>query len=108
MHVEVGDRLVLHGRHGTRIGVVVEGDGAGSGIRWADGGESVLSTRSEAPEEPGQATWKAAKGGPAVSWRRGVTAGVGHEASVRQQQLAREAAAEITAQPAEHKTAAGE
>ena len=101
MHVEVGDRLVLHGQHGTRIGVVVDGDGAGSRIRWADGGESVLSTRSEAPEETGHATWQAAKASPAVSWRRGVTAGVGREASLRQEKLAREAMAEAKkAEPA--------
>lgn len=97
MHVEVGDRLVLHGQHGTRIGVVVEGEEGGARIRWADGGESVLSTRSDAPETAGQATWQAAKAGPAVSWRRGVTAGVGREASLRQEKLAKEA---VKAKPA--------
>lgn len=94
MHVEVGDRLVLHGQHGTRIGVVVEGEEGGAHIRWADGGESVLSTRADAPESAGHATWEAAKAGPAVGWRRGVTAGVGHEASLRQEKLAEEAVAD--------------
>ncbi len=106
MQVEVGDRLVLHGRHGTRIGVVVEGDaGAGSRVRWVDGGESVLSTGSEGSEANGHATWNAAKAGPAVSWRRGVTAGVGREASLAQERLAEKVAAE---ERAEHPPAVSE
>ena len=87
MHVVVGDRLVLHGQQGTRIGVVAEVTDAGSVIRWADGGENVLSVGTDAPEE--HATWEAAKAAPEVSWRSGITAGVGHEASLRQEELAR-------------------
>ena len=113
MRVEVGDRIVVHGRHGTRIGVVVEGtEDGGSKVQWADGGDSVLSAGSEAPELEGQATWNAAKAGPALSWRRGVIAGVGREAALRQEKLAREAAAKeqeaVAEEPAEHKPAAGE
>ncbi len=89
MHVEIGDRVVLHGRHGTRIGVVVErAEDGGSRVQWADGGESTLSAQTDAPQETGRATWNAAKSGPAVSWRRGVTAGVGREASIAQEKLA--------------------
>lgn len=94
MHEEVGDRLVFHGKHGTRIGVVVEGDeGSGSRVRWADGGESALYVISEVSDDNRHETWNAAKAAPAVNWRRGVTAGVGHEASVAQEKLAQEASA---------------
>ena len=103
---------MLHGRQGTRIGVVVEGtEDGGSRVRWADGGESVLSAGSEAPENTGRAAWNAAKAGPAVTWRRGVTAGVGWEASIAQEKLAAKPDAEGAAadeQPAEHTPAAGE
>ncbi len=89
MKAEVGDRVVVHGRHGTRIGVVVEGvEDGGSRVRWADGGESVLSAGSEGSEPAGRATWNAAKSAPAATWRRGVTAGVGREASLAQEKLA--------------------
>jgi hypothetical protein len=102
MRVEVGDRIVLHGRNGTRIGVVVEGtEEGGSRVQWADGGDSVLSAGSEAPERPGRTAWNAAKAGPAVTWRRGVTAGVGREASIAQERLTAKEAAE-------HNPAAGE
>ena len=103
MHGEIGDRVVLHGRHGTRIGVVVEGtEDGGSTVRWADGAESVLSAGAEAPENTRRATWNAAKAGPPVTWRRGVTAGVGREASIAQEKLAAKDEA------SEHKPAAGE
>ena len=102
MQVEIGDRIVLHGRNVTRIGVVVEGiDGGGSRVRWVDGAESVLSAGTEAAKNAGGATWNAAKAGPAVTWRRGVTAGVAREASIAQEKLAAEEAAE-------HNPAAGE
>ena len=103
MHGEIGDRVVLHGRHGTRIGVVVEGaEDGGSRVRWADGAESVLAAGTEAPENTGRATWNAAKAGPPVTWRRGVTAGVGREASIAQEKLAAKDEA------SEQKPAAGE
>ena len=104
MHVEIGDRIVLHGRHGTRIGVVVEGTEGGSRIQWADGGESVLSAGSDPQESVAHATWNAAKAAPAASWRRGVTAGVGREASIAQEKLAAKEAEAAEA----HKPAAGE
>lgn len=120
MHGQVGDRLVLHGRDGTRIGVIVEAEESGMArIQWADGGESALSTLSEGSEQEGHAAWKAAKAGPAVTWRRGVTAGVGREASLAQAKLATEvvddaAVAQVEASPAVavppegHQQAAGE
>ena len=111
MHAEIGDRVVLHGRHGTRIGVVVEpSEDGGSKVRWADGGESILSAGAEAPEGAGRASWNTAKAGPAVTWRRGVTAGVGREASIAQEKLAAKADENVAveAKPAEHKPAAGE
>ncbi len=91
MQAEVGDRLVLHGRRGTRIGVVHELTEGGSLVRWADGGESLLSVGTHAPEA--HTTWEAAKVATAERglWRRGVTAGVGREAALRQEKLAREA-----------------
>ncbi len=98
MQAQVGDRVVLHGREGTRIGVIMEaGDDGGSRVLWADGGESVLSAASDAPEDSRRATWNAAKAGPAVTWRRGVTAGVGREAALRQEKLAGEADGEAKA-----------
>ena len=112
MQIEIGDRIVLHGRNGTRIGVVVEGaDGGASRVRWVDGAESVLSASTEATGHRRQATWNAAKSAPAVRWTRGVTAGVGREAALRQEKLAREAAVGVAAaenRPTDHKPAAGE
>lgn len=105
MQADIGDRLILHGRRGTRIGVVVEMTDGGSLVRWADGGENVLSTGTDAPEA--QATWEAAKTATRErGWlRRGVTAGVGREAALRQEKLAREAAGKaeepVTAEPVE-------
>lgn len=101
MQAEIGDRLLLQGRRGTRIGVVVEVTDGGSLVRWADGGENVLSTGTDAPEA--QATWEAAKAATIDRrpWRRGVTAGVGREAALRQEKLAREAAAKLAEPVAE-------
>jgi len=95
MQAEIGDRLILHTRRGTRIGVVVELTDGGSLVRWADGGENVLSTGTDAPEA--HATWEAAKTATIErGWlRRGVTAGVGREAALRQEKLAREASPEV-------------
>ena len=50
MQAEIGDRLILHTRRGTRIGVVVELTDGGSIVRWADGGENVLAAGTDAPE----------------------------------------------------------
>lgn len=85
--------------------MVVETTDGGSLVRWADGGENVLSAGTDAPEA--QATWEAAKAATAVrGWsRRGVTAGVGREAALRQEKLAREGAAKadeaVTEEPAD-------
>ncbi|MDQ4069534.1 MAG: DUF1918 domain-containing protein [Actinomycetota bacterium] len=107
MQAEVGDRLVLHAQRGTRIGVVVEMTEGGSVVRWADGGENVLSVGTDAPDA--HATWEAAKSGAKVTRRQGITAGVGREAALRQEKLAREAGAKEQAdEPADHKPAAGE
>ncbi len=109
MRVEAGDRVVVHGRNGTRIGVVMEGtEDGGSRVQWADGGESVLSAGSEAPESTGPATWNAAKAGPAVRWRRGVTAGVGREASIAQEKLAAKEQEAVAEEPAQHEPASGQ
>ena len=113
MRVEVGDRVVVHGRNGTHIGVVLEGtEDGGSRVQWADGGDSVLSVGSDAPESAGHTTWNAAKAGAAVTWHRGVTAGVGREAAIAQEKLAAEVVAEeavVDEEPAgEHKPASGE
>ena len=97
MQAQIGDRLILHGKGGTRIGVVVELTDGGSLVRWADGGENVLSVGTDAPEA--HATWEAAKAAAVDRrpWRRGVTAGVGREAALRQEKLAREAPATLEA-----------
>lgn len=122
MQHEVGDRLEVHGKHGTRIGVVVERDEeGGSRVRWADGGESALRVVTEAGETAAHETWNAANAAPAATWRRGVTAGVGHEASVAQEKLARDASDasaaatpvdegdhSVDAGPTEDQTASGE
>lgn len=90
MQQEIGDRLVLQGKHGTRIGVVVERDeSGGSRVQWDDGGESAVYVVTEATHTTAHDTSDAASTGPAVTWRRGVTAGVGHEASLAQEKLAK-------------------
>lgn len=88
MQAEVGNRLVLHGKQGTRIGVVTEVTGAGWVVRWADSPDA-------------QSTWEAAKAAPSVAWRPGITAGVGREASLAQ-------AAQAAQATVAHEVASGE
>ncbi len=99
MQAQVDDRLVVHGPHGSRIGVILElVDGAGPQryrVRWADGHESTIAPgpdatveRDTAAEE--QAEWEAAKAARrarTTAWRRGITAGVGREAALAQQKI---------------------
>lgn len=101
MQAQVEDRLAVQGSRGARTGVIVEVlDGAGPTryrVRWDDGHESVISpgpgatvTHDTAAEE--RAAWEAAKAARrarTTAWRRGVTAGVGREASLAQAALDR-------------------
>jgi hypothetical protein len=105
MHVEVADRLVVHGAGAPRVGVVLELV-AGAGperyrVRWTDGHESIISPGPGAVvEHDDQAArrheWEAAKAARharTTAWRRGITAGVGREAHLAQEALERRRAA---------------
>ena len=97
MHAQVDDRLVVHGSRGTRAGVILElADGAGPQryrVRWDDGHESTISPGPDAVVEHDDAAdafaeWEAAKAARharTTAWRRGITAGVGREAHLAQQ-----------------------
>jgi hypothetical protein len=99
VHGQVSDRLVVPGIHGqARVGEIVEvvpgHDSVRYRVRWADGHESVFTpgpgaTVDAAPRV--EAEWEAtvaAVHARCAAWRRGVTAGVGHEASVAQRATA--------------------
>ncbi len=104
MRAQVDDRLVVHGAHGARTGVILElVDGAGPQryrVRWADGHETTIAPGPDATVEHDsaaekQAEWEAAKvarHARTTAWRRGITAGVGREASLAQQNVATGAA----------------
>ena len=99
MHAEVSDRLVVHGATATHTGEIVEVVGENSyRVRWEDGQESVISpgpaTTGEAAERDTEAElraeWEAAKAARharTTAWRRGITAGVGREASLAQKKI---------------------
>jgi len=99
MQAQVDDRLVVHGPRASRVGVILElVDGAGPQryrVRWSDGHESVISPGPDASvdrdsEADERAEWEAAKAARharTAGWRRGITAGVGREASLAQQAL---------------------
>jgi hypothetical protein len=101
MQAQVEDRLVVPGPHGSRIGVilaVVEGAGPlRYRVRWADGHESIISPGPGASIEHDdvaerQKEWEAAKAARharTTAWRRGITAGVGREASLAQEKIGR-------------------
>jgi len=105
MQAQVDDRLVVHGAHGSRIGVILELlDGAGPAryrVRWSDGHESTISPGPDATvehddEADAQAEWEAAKAARharTTAWRRGITAGVGREAALAQQKIGSQIAA---------------
>jgi hypothetical protein len=97
---QVADRLIVQGTHGQgpRTGEIIEvvagHDAVRYRVRWADGHESVFSPGPGVTIDPGariEAEWEArvaAVHTRCAAWRRGVTAGVGHEASMAQAKLA--------------------
>ena len=99
MHAEVSDRLVVQGAKGTRLGVVLEVVGTRSyRVRWEDGHESLIvpgpGTVVQPPKHDTEAElraeWEAAKAARharTTAWRRGITAGVGREASLAQKKI---------------------
>jgi hypothetical protein len=96
MHAEVSDRLVVPGAKGARTGVVLELVGGQSyRVRWDDGHESVIAPGPGASvvhdsEAELRAEWEAAKAARharTTAWRRGVTAGVGREATLAQRKI---------------------
>ena len=96
MHVKVSDRLVVQGARGTRAGVVLEVLGTRQyRVRWEDGHESVIAPGPGATVEHDEeaklrAEWEAAKAARharTTAWRRGITAGVGREASLAQNKI---------------------
>ena len=104
MDAKVSDRLVIHGarvgqpdRVGEIIEVVPSHGAARYRVKWSDGHESIYSPGpgaeidSEARE---RAEWKArvdARRAFSAARRRGITAGVGREASLAQEKLERPA-----------------
>ncbi len=99
MQAQVDDRLVVHGTHGTRTGVILElVEGAGPQryrVRWADGHESTIAPGPDATvehDDVGEAQVErdattAARRDRTTAWRRGITAGVGREAALAQQKI---------------------
>ena len=96
MHAEVSDRLVVPGAKGARTGVVLQVVGSGSyRVRWEDGHESFIAPGPGATvvhdsEADLRAEWEAAKAARherTTAWRRGITAGVGREATLAQRKI---------------------
>ena len=100
MQGQVADRLIVQGTHGQgpRVGEIVEVLAAGPDsvryrVLWADGHESVFTPGAGVTIDAGpriEAEWEArvaAVHARCAAWRRGVTAGVGHEASLAQAKL---------------------
>jgi hypothetical protein len=96
MHAEVSDRLVVRGAGRTRVGVVLEVVGSQTyRVRWEDGHDSVIvpgaaTTVEHDTEAELRAEWEAAKAARharTTAWRRGITAGVGREASLAQKEI---------------------
>ncbi|MGI8983327.1 MAG: DUF1918 domain-containing protein [Acidimicrobiales bacterium] len=99
MEAHVSDRLVVHGTRGARGGVIVElVDGLGPQryrVRWDDGHESTIAPGPDAVVERDGAVelrreWQAARTARharTTAWRRGITAGVGREASLAQHKI---------------------
>jgi Domain of unknown function (DUF1918) len=97
---QVADRLIVHGTHGLgpRVGEIVEVLASEDSVRyrvlWGDGHESIFTPGPGVTIDPSariEAEWGArvaAVHARCAAWRRGVTAGVGHEASVAQAKLA--------------------
>jgi hypothetical protein len=96
MHAEVSDRLVVQGARSARVGVVLEVVGTHQyRVRWQDGHESLIAPGPGATVEHDEeaklrAEWEAAKAARharTTAWRRGITAGVGREASLAQKKI---------------------
>jgi hypothetical protein len=96
MQAQVDDRLVVHGPRGTRSGVILELVGSHRyRVRWNDGHETTISPGPDATvehddEAVAQAEWEAQKAAVrarTARWRRGITAGVGREATLAQQKI---------------------
>ncbi|HJV08648.1 MAG TPA: DUF1918 domain-containing protein [Acidimicrobiales bacterium] len=96
MQAQVDDRLVVQGPRGTREGVILElvGDNRYR-VRWSDGHESWIAPGAgarvvhDAAAEL-RAEWEAAKAARharTTAWKKGITAGVGREAALRQQRI---------------------
>lgn len=101
MDAKVADRLVIHGARvgqADRVGEIVEiVPSHGSQryrVRWSDGHESIYSPGPGAAidtDARARAEWKErgdARRALAAARRRGITAGVGREASLSQDKLA--------------------
>ena len=104
MDAKVSDRLVVHGARvgqADRVGEIIElvpSHGAQRyRVRWSDGHESIYSPGPGAEidtEARTRAEWKArvdARRAFSAARRRGITAGVGREASLAQEKLERPA-----------------
>ena len=100
MQAQIADRLVVRGARvgqATRVGEVVEviaGHGPGPyRVRWSDGHESIFSPGPDTTIDPQprldaeRRADVAARHARCASWRRGVVAGVGREASLAQESL---------------------
>jgi hypothetical protein len=99
MHAEVSDRLMVQGARGTRLGVIQEVVGSQSyRVRWEDGQESLIVPGPGTVVQPAEhdteaelrAEWEAAKAARharTTAWRRGITAGVGREATLAQMKI---------------------
>jgi len=113
MYAQVADHLVVHGARAgraDRMGEVVEVV-AGQGpsryrVRWSDGHESIYSPGADAeidPQARARSEWNArvrARRAGSAARRRGLTAGVGREASLAQERLDRVASAGTTPEAA--------
>lgn len=100
MHAQVADRLVVHGAkvgQADRVGEILEllpSHGPQRyRVRWSDGHESIYAPGADAEVDSGaraEAEWEgdvAARRALSAARRRGVTAGVGREASLAQESL---------------------
>jgi len=102
MNGQVADRLVVRGpkvgqadRVGEIVEVVLSHGPPRYRVRWSDGHESIFSPGAGAEIEPHartEAEWTAratARRAESAARRRGLTAGVGREASLAQEKLDR-------------------
>jgi hypothetical protein len=93
---QVADRVMVQGTHGQgpRVGEILEvvtgQDSVRYRVRWSDGHESVFTPGAGVTFDAArrvEAQWEAnvaAVHARCAAWRRGVTAGVGREASLAQ------------------------